>query len=85
MAQLNVRLKDEDIEALKQYAQARRTPVAWLIRDYIEYLVAGGHPVAPPREAPTPAELAVLAQRGGSFDWLADEPELYSLSDGEPV
>lgn len=30
-------------------------------------------------------ELAVVAQHGGSFDWLADEPDLYSDEDGEPV
>ena len=35
-------------------------------------------------EMPT-QELAVIAQHGGSFDWLADEPDLYSDEDGEPV
>ena len=30
-------------------------------------------------------ELAAVAQHGGSFDWLADEPDLYSDQDGEPV
>jgi len=30
-------------------------------------------------------ELSAVAQHGGSFDWLADEPELYSDEDGEPV
>lgn len=30
-------------------------------------------------------ELAAIAQHGGSFDWLADEPELYSDEDREPV
>jgi hypothetical protein len=31
------------------------------------------------------SELAALAQHGGAFDWLADEAELYSERDGEPV
>jgi hypothetical protein len=26
-----------------------------------------------------------LMERSGSFDWLADEPNLYNLDDGEPV
>jgi hypothetical protein len=30
-------------------------------------------------------ELAAIAQHGGVFDWLADEPDRYSLEDGEPV
>jgi hypothetical protein len=29
--------------------------------------------------------LTLLAQRGGSFDWLADEPDRYSVEDGELV
>jgi hypothetical protein len=31
------------------------------------------------------ADLAAIAQHGGSFGWLEDEPELYSDADGEPV
>jgi ubiquinone/menaquinone biosynthesis C-methylase UbiE len=34
---------------------------------------------------PTFHELADLAMRGGASSWLADEPDLYSLDDGEPV
>ena len=30
-------------------------------------------------------DLAAVAQHGGAFDWLADEPDLYSDEDGEPV
>lgn len=36
-------------------------------------------------DEPTTSELATLAFRGGSFDFLADEPDLYSLKDGEPI
>ncbi len=31
------------------------------------------------------AELAQFNAHGGGFDWLAGEPEIYSLDDGEPV
>lgn len=85
MAQLNVKLGDQQLEALRHYAARRRTPISWLVKDYIAYLLAGGDPVAPPLDAPTSRELAALAQMGGAFSWLAEEPELYSLSDGEPV
>ena len=29
-------------------------------------------------------EIAALAMSGGAFDWLADEPELYNDTCGEP-
>ena len=85
MPQLNVKLSEDKIDAIRQYAARRRTPVSWLIKDYIDYLLAGGKPLLPPDDSPTSAELAALAQHGGAFDWLADEPELYSIEDGEPV
>ncbi len=34
---------------------------------------------------PTTQELTNLALKSGSFDFLAQEPELYSLADGEPI
>ena len=86
MAQLNVKLADENLQALRRYAAKRQTPIAWLIKDYVAYLLAGGSPVLPPAadELSSP-ELAALAERGGALDWLVDEPDLYSLDDGEPV
>ncbi len=86
MAQLNVKLSEEQIEALRKYAARRRTPVSWLIKDYIEFLLAGGKPVSPAwGEAPEVEQVARAAERGGSFDWLREEPEIYSEKDGEAV
>ncbi|HEY9872469.1 MAG TPA: hypothetical protein V6D12_03490 [Candidatus Obscuribacterales bacterium] len=34
---------------------------------------------------PTTNELTQLAARGGAFDFLYSEPDLYTLEDGEPV
>ncbi len=34
---------------------------------------------------PTTKELTTLALQSGSFDFLAQEPDLYSLKDGEPI
>jgi hypothetical protein len=34
-------------------------------------------------DEPTATDSATLALRGGSFDFLADEPDLYSFEDGE--
>ncbi|HEY7061939.1 MAG TPA: hypothetical protein VII06_10690 [Chloroflexota bacterium] len=86
MPQLHVELSDADLDALRCYADQQHVPVAALMRDYVDYLLAGGRPiVAPANDVPSADELAALAERGGAFDWLADEPGLYSLADGEPV
>jgi hypothetical protein len=34
---------------------------------------------------PSNQELAHLAERGQVFEFLKDEPDLYTLNDGEPV
>jgi hypothetical protein len=34
---------------------------------------------------PSTAELMQLAQKGGAFDFLHQEPDLYTMADGEPV
>jgi hypothetical protein len=34
---------------------------------------------------PSTPELMHLAEQGGAFDFLHDEPDLYSLEDGEPI
>lgn len=85
MAQLNVKLGDDQIAALRAYAARRRTPVSWLVKDYIAYLLAGGQPVLPPEPDISSADLAAMVQAGGAFSWLAEEPELYSVDDGEAV
>jgi hypothetical protein len=34
---------------------------------------------------PSIEDLMQLAQRGGAFEFLHDEPDIYSLADGEPI
>lgn len=86
MAQLNLKLTSDQLEGLRSYAARRRTPISWLIKDYIEYLLRGGTPVPPVAYSePSSDELARLAESGGSFDWLEHEPNLYSFEDGEPL
>lgn len=36
-------------------------------------------------DEPTSNDLMTVALQGGSFDFLADEPDLYSDVDGEPI
>lgn len=34
---------------------------------------------------PTTIEIRQLAQQGGTYDFLYEEPDLYTLEDGEPI
>lgn len=80
MAQLNVRLDEDQMALLRRYAARRRTPVSWLVKDYVDYLLKGGAPIT--ADAPEggddleASQLSALAEKGGSFDWLAEEPEV---------
>ena len=86
MAQLNLKISDERLDQLRRYASRRRTPIAWLLKDYIEYLLTGGPPVqVAERSDVNGHDVAVAAEASGAFNWLADEPELYSPQDGEAV
>ena len=85
MAQLNVKLSAEALDGLRRYARGRRTPVAWLIKDYIAYLLGGGTPIEAPATELTLSDMANLADKGGSLGWLAEEPEIYTVEDGEPL
>lgn len=80
MRQLNVKVTEKQHEALRRHAARRRTPVAWLIKDYIDSLA--DHQTADSVRAHEPTQAAA---RGGSFEWLSDEPDLYTAADGEPV
>jgi len=37
------------------------------------------------REELSAVEMTHIAQLGGAFDWLKDEPDLYTEADGEPI
>jgi hypothetical protein len=85
VGQLNVQLDDRSIEALERFSARQRTPVAWLLKDYIAYLLGGGTPVRLDSDAVSAQQLGEIAQHGGSFEWLADEPEIYTADDGAPL
>lgn len=36
-------------------------------------------------DEPVTSEVVTLALKGGSFEFLADEPDLYNSEDGEPI
>ena len=79
MRQLNVKLSERQHEGLRRAAARRRTPVAWLIKDYVDSLVEDEAEQVRVHE-PTQA-----AAHGGSFSWLEAEPDLYTEADGHPA
>ena len=80
MRQLNVKLSEKQHERLRRFAARRRTPVAWLIKDYVDSLAE--HDETRDIRA---HEATQAAARGGSFAWLSDEPDIYTEADGAPV
>lgn len=86
MLQIRVRLTDEEVNSLQQYETRANVAIDELVREYLAYLLEGGSPIARiDSDDPTSEELARIAVEGGSFDWLWDEPDLYSEKDGEPL
>ncbi len=86
MAQVQVELSETELQAIHQYAAQHDVPVSELLKDYVDFLLAGGQPIGlAGGDLPASPDLAPLAQSGRAFDWLAVEPEIYSAADGEPV
>jgi hypothetical protein len=71
------------IEKIRQLSSPRIVE----IEDFIDFLYQreNQEQLAIDRTAPTTNEMIVLAHSGNSFDFLYDEPDLYTLADGEPV
>lgn len=83
--QVNLRIEPALYQALETVAREERRSVPQaaqrLMEEGLRYHV--GERVATD-DAPA-HEIAALASAGGAFDWLADEPDLYNDSSGEPL
>jgi hypothetical protein len=83
--QVNLRVEPALYQALETVARQERRSVPQAARQLIEeglrHHASGGMPA----EDTAAHEIAALAASGGAFDWLADEPELYDDTSGEPV
>jgi hypothetical protein len=83
--QVNIRLEPALYQTLESIARHERRSVPQTARQLIEAGVrqhvggrARGDDIAS-------QEIAALAMAGGAFDWLADEPDLYDDTCGEPL
>ncbi len=71
------------IEKIRQLSSPRIVE----IEDFIDFLYQreNQEQLSIDRTTPTTNEMMALSQSGKSFDFLYDEPDLYTLTDGEPV
>jgi hypothetical protein len=83
----NTQLVNSIIELIKSLPQAEQNLLTQ--RLFFDSAVAtrliGAEKETEKLNYPSVREIANLAQRGGSFDFLEHEPDLYTLEDGEPV
>jgi Uri superfamily endonuclease len=85
VAQLRIQLPQQRLDAFRRYAARRHTCVARLVKTHVDYLLDSGEPAnVDLTDESMSNQMAALIQHGGAFDWLAEEPDLYSASDGEP-
>ncbi len=68
---MNVQLVDSLIQIILSLSADEQLAIADKILENIPY--------------PSTQELIQLAQSGGCFDFLYDEPDIYTLEDGEPI
>lgn len=81
MATISVSVDEPTLDRFTAVAARHDRDPQSLLERYVEYLIEGGSPVDD--DIPV-AGIMRLAEVGGSFDWLKDEPDLYSDDDGEP-
>jgi len=83
--QVNIRVEAAFYQALAALARQERRSVSQIAQQLLEEGLQqrlGGQAVTDDTSA---QELAALAEAGGAFDWLAEEPALYDDTCGEPL
>ena len=68
---MNTQLVESLVQIIQSLSEEERLLLDKKLSENIPYLSA--------------KELENLAQTGGSFDFLHDEPDIYTLEDGEPI
>ncbi len=83
--QISVRLEPTLYRALEALARQERRSVPQTAQQLMEEGLrqrVGGRAIA---DDISGQEIAALAAAGGAFDWLAEEPDLYDDTCGEPL
>lgn len=85
MTTISVAIDEAVYERVAEAARLADANPEGLVRAYLDYLAAGGRPIPATDDDVTAAELAELMSKDPAWDWLKDEPDIYTLEDGEPI
>jgi hypothetical protein len=85
MVSITLSVSEDKFRLLEEIASERHAQPADLVGAYLDYLVAGGTPLETADDVPSGVEIGRLVQGDKAWKWLEDEPDLYTLEDGEPI
>lgn len=84
--QLNIRIDPALYQALEAVARQEHRSLPQTAQQLLaDGLSARFRPAASEQDDISSRDLAALAVAGGAFDWLADEPDVYDDTCGEPL
>jgi hypothetical protein len=83
--QVNIRVESALYRALETIARQERRSVPQTARLLLEEGLRQRTSSKLSNDDTPGSDIAALARAGGAFDWLADEPDLYDDTCGEPL
>ena len=83
--QVNLRIEPALYQTLETVARQERRTVPQAARHLLEEGLLHHTVGRMPADDTAAHEIGALAAGGGAFDWLADEPDLYDDTSGEPL
>jgi hypothetical protein len=85
LKQVNIRINTNLYQTLEAIARQERRSVPQTAQLLLEEGLQQRTGIPIQRDDTSGADIAVLAAAGGAFDWLAEEPDIYDDTCGEPV
>ena len=83
--QINLRVEPALYRALETFARREQRSVSQAARQLMEEGLRQRVAERATTNENSSQEIAALAAAGGAFDWLAEEPDLYDDTCGEPL
>ena len=83
--QVNIRIEPALFRSIEAIARQERRSVPQAAKLLLEEGLRRRLDGRPTHDDVLPAEIAALADVGGAFDWLSEEPDLYDDTCGEPI
>ena len=83
--QINVRVDPAFYQALETLARQERRSISQEARQLLEDGLRKRLGSRALEDDTSGQEIAILATAGGAFDWLAEEPDVYDDTCGEPL